>query len=166
MSNVASLELSKKLFELSGWNDTDGVWRLHKPNGASAVISREKMRADNYRFRNSPEAPRFREENEFFSAYTAGYLLRKLPVNLQFPEKYEKPVPDNGDRFDRWNAEDTGTAKLYVGAMSNDPGKWWAGYQLWNTTIYGYKEDTPENALAKLAIVLFEQNLLTKEAKR
>ena len=69
--NVASLELSRELYELSGWDDTEGVWanaRQEQPDYATSSVFKKG------------EHP----------AYELGYLLRKLPS----PEQYMKLVVD------------------------------------------------------------------------
>lgn len=135
---VASLELCKTLYELSGseWITTQYVWREHHPNGASIVMSRAEQEADSWRFRNSPEAPRFREENDFYPAYDLGYLLRKLPQTI-----IKHTVIDKGeDNTDFYLAE-------YL--IGNNP----------SHTI-GNGAYTPEDATCKLAIELFKQGVL------
>src|SRR6218665_3795759 len=64
--NVASLELSKELYELSGWDDTYLRW---VPGLDHAVNPDEAVRN------------RYVEDPDFPStpAYDLGYLLRKLP---------------------------------------------------------------------------------------
>lgn len=86
MTDYASRELCQELYEATGWGigRTDRLWRVHKPSGLSKLVWTEEQKADDYRFRNSPEATRFRQENEFYPAYTIGYLLDKLSyVRLQ-----------------------------------------------------------------------------------
>lgn len=62
--NVASLELCKTLFELSGWDDTCSAWD---------VSDREDMPFENVV--KSDEVV-----FQFYPAYDLGYLLRKLPA--------------------------------------------------------------------------------------
>jgi hypothetical protein len=100
--NVASKELCKELYELSGWNDPEQIlW----------------SRAGGH-----PE-------------YTLGYLLRKLMP-------YEP----------------------FVGLTLTDG--WVAYTKNWNVNpsgVYIERENTPEDAAAKLAIELFKQGLLNNE---
>ena len=78
MIDVANIDLCRELYALKPeWNDTEKIWRLHRPTGASELKYRAEQEADDYRFRNSHEASRYREENKFFSACDLGYLLRK-----------------------------------------------------------------------------------------
>lgn len=73
-TDVASLELSRELYELSGWEDTyfvsiipnDGVKRYKR-----TVLSREE--ACTAEHCNHKPVP----------AYTLGYLLRKLPPRIE-----------------------------------------------------------------------------------
>ena len=136
--NVASLELSNELYELSKWRNTEYWWRLHKPNGLSKLYTFHEMDADRFRFRNSPEAHRFSEENDFFPAYDLGCLLRKLP--------------DNGL-----------ARRLTIARDSN--GTWVACFHDTNSCDDFDRShgDTPEDAVTKLAIELFKQGILTKE---
>lgn len=66
--NIASLEISKKLYEVSGW-ETDGWLWTNGPNPAeeSYVSKADKLK--------------YRHDDTFVPAYSAGYLLRKLPAN-------------------------------------------------------------------------------------
>jgi len=135
--NVASLELCRELYEVSGWGNTDHYWRFHKPNGQSKLYTIGEMDDNNARFgSDKPEHVRFREENDFFNAYDCGYLLRKLATD-----------PDTiALEYGRWRS----------GALA-----------CWKASMVGVIEDveadTPENALAKLAIELFKQKILVKE---
>lgn len=65
MSNVASLNLCKELYELSGWNGTEKCWAT---DGDSNYLS------------NYPNANLGHEEALVAYAYDLGYLLRKLPL--------------------------------------------------------------------------------------
>jgi hypothetical protein len=82
-------DLCKKVYELTGWDNItlDYYLRLHKPTKQIVKVSRFSYDADSYRYRNSPETARFREENEVVILYTSDYLLEKLP-------RYE--IVDNG----------------------------------------------------------------------
>lgn len=103
MGNVASLELSKKLYELSGWGD----------------------------YGNDP-IEKWLDYTDDWSvpAYDCGYLLRKLPKFCRVWLRDESPL---------WIATH--------GAGGSEHG----------TTAY---MDTPEDALCKLAIKLFEERVL------
>lgn len=73
MSNVASLENCKRLYELSGW---EGCWLTHAEwrNGEYVITDLEQAIASGY--------------DQKTPAYDAGYLLRKLPkrVESQYPD--------------------------------------------------------------------------------
>jgi hypothetical protein len=62
--NVASLELCKELYELSGWHETDFVWADHGKDSFT-MYNLTAKRADHYP-----------------PAYDLGYLLRKLPIKV------------------------------------------------------------------------------------
>lgn len=61
MSNVASLELCKELYELSGWEDTEFIWYQDYSKPVHIEVD----------VKSYDEAP----------AYDLGYLLRKLQPN-------------------------------------------------------------------------------------
>lgn len=133
--NMANLELCKELFGVSGWEaDPDGfVWRLHKPTGESALMFTGKMLADNFQFHNSPEAPRFREENDFYPAYDLGYLLRKLPDCALY--KIDSNVLTKKDKY-----------IIHLHPQNN---------------VGPFYADTPEDVACKLAIEQFKKGILT-----
>lgn len=125
--HVASLELSKTLFELSGWGEeiTDFQWydtgeRDHSKEEPNFVIIQ------------NAEAPFYSSDN-YYPAYDAGYLLRKL-------DNYEPSIfcDVNG----RWHAQ--------VRLVNPDE------------TIKA-DSDNPEDCLILLAIKLFENNILTRK---
>lgn len=80
MSDVASLELSKELYELSGW-DADDWWFGNQVYGAHQDWPKRGF------YPEGQEAP----------AYTAGYLLRKLQEGLPSGE-YVAISADNDKR--------------------------------------------------------------------
>ena len=122
MSNVASLELSKKLRELSGWEDTRDFYHeqdnfneeteRYERNGKWVIV--ERKRADY----NIP-------------AYDCGYLLRRLPATTSVMHIKEK-----------------GQGEYEVYFISG------------MTKAKRFYADTPEDALCKLAIKLFEEGVL------
>lgn len=71
MSNTASLENCKRLYELSGWDDTRDYYH--------SLISHDTKRWSEYKLQD------YKPDNDFgmrvVPAYDAGYLLRKLPTN-------------------------------------------------------------------------------------
>jgi hypothetical protein len=100
--NFASLELSKELYELSGWDDDFNF----SPN----------WHVDSDQFRIAPK-------------YDLGYLLRKLAA----VELYEFA---NG----KWKAVWSGSDRKHSGRSNS----------------------SPENAVARLIIQLFEERILNK----
>jgi hypothetical protein len=78
-------------------------------------------------------------------AYDLGYLLRKLPREYQNVNFYRK-----GELWGIINNYDTGGFKIYV-----DKG----------VRVVTIEAQTPEDCLAKLAIELFKNGILTKEGK-
>jgi len=66
MSNQASLELCKELYELSGWKNTFASWNL---NTGQIVTNKQGLNC----------TPEF-----YISAYDLGYLLRKLPERILY----------------------------------------------------------------------------------
>lgn len=71
MMQVASLELSRTLYELSGWHETDYCWPTDYPEalGAPSEPSHYGGWHD--------DCP------DYLPAYGAGYLLRKLPLKVK-----------------------------------------------------------------------------------
>lgn len=80
-----------------------------------------------------------RDELTYCPAYTLGYLLRKLPA-------------DNETMVGYWKG---GWKAVYVAPNGTE----------WRATTRSYlgAGDTPEDAVTKLTIELFKQNILTKE---
>lgn len=117
--NTASLKLCKELFEVSGWHE-DLEWHINR----------------------KPPAAEF---SRIAPAYDAGFLLRKLPLNID-------------DGFFELNHYGT------------DNGYWIAQYCTHdlNTNVFTYDfsnhGDTPEDAACKLVIELFKQGILKREA--
>lgn len=130
--NVASLENCKRLYELSGWSKTNFAWA-----------------EDNYHY------PMYRPatlKTDDTPAYDLGYLIRKLPVNLEYVHK-EKDWVDGSDL-----PEVKIRGNVYVGFTAQS--KATAGYGGMRGHFYLQYADTPEDAACLLAIKLFEENLL------
>ncbi len=114
--NVASLENSKKLYELSKWTETEYVHSSDTYRAGYDLMLRERA--------NGLVLP----------AYDAGYLLRKLQ-------------------------------HLNVDLYPIDKGSCWYACVQWEENSTELPADTPEDALAKLAIELFKQGVLTNDSK-
>lgn len=114
--NVASLKLCKELYERTRWFDTS-----YKYDENNKVVGWKP-------FTSVKHTP----------AYDLGYLLRKLPLNI------------NGSFFE-------------LDHYGTDNGYWVAHYckHDLNTNVYIYEfgnyGDIPEDAVAKLAVVIFKQ---------
>lgn len=132
--NVASLELCKELYEVSGWkNPKAGVFEIEKAWRPTPLMS-----GDNYRLINiGPNTP------EDIPAYDAGFLLRKLPRDVGEGENL---------RF----------LSLEPQAVSRE--QWSARYsdENYKNPLYSRFADTPEDALCQLAIELFKKGILLK----
>ena len=117
--NVSSLELSKKLYELSGWGMTHLKHQWYDDGSGKNIIE-------------SSDIHIYKDHSFFCPAYNCGYLLRKLPHETE---------------------------------LTNSTGKWSALSTSTSTPSYIFlvNADTPENALVKLAIKLFEEGILEKE---
>jgi hypothetical protein len=123
--NVASLELCKELYELSGWNTDLAFWSNETPDGWEVVFE-------------------LHAGDEFFPAYDLGYLLRKLPHEIEVdgvPGYY-----------------------LRIEAPCRGGNQWMFNYshmkpiETWN--------ESPEDAACKLAIELFKQGVLSSSDGR
>lgn len=116
---TANKELCQELYELTGWETNDNLYWVQSKNGGDFLASTQ-VGGD-------------------FPAYTAGYLLRKLPPMLgedslcmcailptekvQWTAAYTDDEPDSGGR-------------------------------------YAVAADTPEDVLCKLAIILWKEGVL------
>lgn len=122
--NVASLELCKELYELSGWGSTldqlDDIWGVDSEGNTAVITSKEYANGEN----------KIGIPIEVFPAYGLSFTIRNLP-----PMRLEKS--SEGYRTDYFRDKDS-----FVGVT---------------------EAETPEDALAKLAIKLFKENILTKE---
>lgn len=142
MSDVASLELCKELYELSGWNNTF-FWRESGPDG-------EYLRW------NEPNHGLNRMRENGVPAYDLGYLLRKLPFKLTGNATgYLEIVADETHQKQYSEAGQLLAAKKVVPC--------WRAFYAYNTQFDQATADTPENATCKLAIELFKQNILKKK---
>lgn len=145
--NVASLELCRELYELSGWEDTDLFHNWGKRFGTRDVYKRGIPRAvtDFSKVVDFAEVGRTRlqglrtqyvedgyvlddyREKLSCPAYDLGYLLRKLP------DFYLNRDPD-------------GFYSIELDSLEG--------------SHYRQDADTPENAVCKLCIELFKQGIL------
>lgn len=140
--NVASLELCKELYELSGWGNG------YKDLSELAAYWKAGKFVDN------PTIHKYSPDvllGEFYGrmlftvpAYHLGYLLSKM-------QGHDQTI------VMRWNRDLGGRA-----GMKAWDGKWCIGTFDMPQGDYPIA-DTPEDAAAKLAIELFKQGILNKE---
>jgi len=124
---VASLNLCKELYELSGWNNTEHSYYAD-PGGLPSLD------ATGLHHKVAP-------------AYDAGFLLRKLPREIENPRGVlMMQARHNG----------------YYYAYTTKTGQEWPFDE--RAVVYQI-DKTPENALCKLAVELFKAGVLTREAK-
>jgi hypothetical protein len=134
--NTANLENCKKLYELSGWGETEYLYGKNIVSGNYPLFHQ-----DNY--------PQSYPYESSFPAYDLGYLIRKLPQDL-------KSEPDKDNRCEQWGL------RLETPIVNHTSGLWAFYYE--NSKPYIWQEaDTPEDALCLLAIKLFEEGILKKE---
>lgn len=126
MSNVASLENCKRLYELSGWVNGRSIWSLSASGHKAVTTTKRHFDTD----RKLPAYP----------AYSAGYLLRKLPERHHLAHKVETIT--GTPYYEASLREIVGTKGARIVALG--------------------RADTPEDALALLAIKLFKQGILKK----
>lgn len=119
---VADKDLCEELYKLSGWHDLEQYWEYYPVTKESRL---RKCALDNVLPRALPEF--------ITPAYDSGYLLRKLPVEIDGYWLFICPVRPK--KLSQWAA--TYTSKFPIS-----------------------KADTPENALTKLAIQLFKEGVL------
>lgn len=118
--HTASLELCHQLHELSGWDDD--------------MLNHNTWYDDKSIVNNGVSTPR----------YPLGYLLRLLPVSLEFG--YYKGNSGNP----------------YSLQLRRNKSYWLCCYPVTDLQCSG---DTPENAACKLAIELFKQGILTPDGE-
>lgn len=134
--NVASLELCKELYELSGWEsdainpDLEHCW-VESKKGWKCELT--------YVFDNYGQGKQW----GVVPAYDLGYLLRKLPAKLN--SAYLKLVSFEETRYAPTNR--FGWLCFYSGSSPQA------------------KADTPEDAACKLAIELFKQGILKQASQ-
>ena len=138
MSNVASLVLCKELHDLSGWEAPD-TWAFGDELNEPIVVSSDhgELGHDIYRVAY---------------AYDLGYLLRKLPAQIEFNDEIVKLTLDR-QSGKMWRAS-------YAYPLERMKAK--RRYADWKFLAYQY--ETPENALCRLAITLLKQGILGKQS--
>lgn len=160
--NVASLECSKQLYELSKWGYyplerddelTHFQWRRFEGKTTGSVYfsyaeNYDQARRDPFD-RRHPTGTTHRID-VVCAAYDLAYLVQKLPRTLQNPNH----VTDKG--LDA-------TCVLFVSVDVDEHNRFVAGYDsvYGSRVIYFADADTPEDAVAMLAIELFNQGILT-----
>lgn len=136
MSNVASLENSKRLYELLGWELTASVI------GKNEVYIRDWYWQLKGKVQPEPiERYKLMPDHTICPAYSAGYLLRKLPQKLK--NFYTNPHTLNAQSLH----------------LRHNKNYWLACYP---STDFQCGADTPEDALCLLAIKLAEEGILTQ----
>lgn len=128
MIETASLELSRKLYEVSGWNNIDYIWYIDDLIDENELLD-EPRRKPTVGHKSGRPGKIFTE----IPAYDLGFLLRKLPATTKIIKA-------------------SGTMPIY-GAIFVEDGE----------EDKVESADTPEDALALLAIELFEQKIIKKE---
>lgn len=128
----ASLELSKQLFEVSGWFDVDN-YSIIPITGDGKRKKRVNIRADELcESHNHKPIP----------LYDLGFLIRKLPPVVTLKSRAGK----------RWSAQ------CFRGKITDD------GNRIEKVDM-DFIADTPEDALCRLALALFEAGILTREGQ-
>ncbi|WP_427007158.1 hypothetical protein [Pseudarthrobacter sp. H2] len=127
--NVASLELCKELYELSGWG-------MEVPPAAYRFWYWIEAHGEY----NLDDGDLMSEDHPPFPAYDLGYLLRKLPKLVD------------------------GAGLLMQFDGSDDDG-WCIYYEEQPVKYKAFYFDAAEDAAASLAVQLFKQGILTREAK-
>lgn len=134
--NVASLELCKELYELSGWRERVGL--QYFPDKFYATHLRLDLEEE-----VTPTMDESYEADFICPAYDLGYLLRKLPHKTRVDKHTIRGHPDRRRRL-----PDHDVYNAFLHTATN---------QCWQ------QADTPEDAAAKLAIELFKQGRLKRE---
>lgn len=138
---TANLDLCKALYEVSGWGEKLGETDFYAVNkkGKQVAFVREgkvigELSLDTW--------------HKSIPAYDLGYLLRKLPARIEQTKGVLAP--------------------LHIAPLSKARGgtEYAVAWELEYLLVPRIKAeaDTPEDAAAKLAIELFKQGILKKEA--
>jgi len=133
--NVASLELCKELYELSGWDDTYFTYMHSQWQQGGKTQHRHRLTHTTANKRSTDPLN--------IPAYDLGYLLRKLPYSV---------LDEYGGKVFGVNLKATASGGWVV----------WYGEIGKTTEMYFNSADTPEEALASLAIELFKSGVLKK----
>lgn len=147
--NVASLELSKKLYEaFPEWNDTEKEWV--RPSMRALETGREDEPFLVPRSRIEP-ASMSHSTRSVCPAYDTDFLLDKLPAAIT-------PAVDNKNVA----IKDMNTYFLFV---QRSPDYYIASYNIIGNSLkflFMKTADTPEDAACLLAIELFKQGILQR----
>ena|SRR3990167_2142342 len=123
--NTTSKDISKRLYELSGWGDRCEVYFSWQTKYDKVITTKEQGAEDSDGFLRPWAVP----------AYNLGFLLRKIPANTSIYD---------------W---------VQIGKHEKDyEVSWWIETDF----IDSFSADTPEDAVAKLCIQLFESSILKK----
>ncbi len=136
--NVASLEICKSLYELSGLDYPTIYWQEDFYEDGS--VNWNLYHDNENKLRTGRSVP----------AYDAGYLLRILPYNF-----IAEGAHYNGDYQDN-------LFYLDINFNSNQDAKYSFLYSNGEESLYFTPSNTPEDALALLAIKLYENGILKK----
>lgn len=130
MSDVASLERCKELYELSGW---------------------EANSVHGWRWRNSADGERwFLDHLGAVPAYTLGYLFRKLPPDVVLEKMHG--LDEEGEDKEYYQVYRL-VAEHHTGETALENGTEWLRENEQNA-------DTPEDAACELAIELIKQKVI------
>lgn len=135
--NIASTELSRLLFESSGWDDTEEVIIKFSLSDEPICVSNDLESSAKLVLLSGKEEWRL-------PAYDMGYMMRKLPLALMVHNSLAfLGVFANGEEVVSY------VAGYYVLRPKHEP-----------TQFMQTKADSPEDALVKLAIRLFKSGML------
>lgn len=134
---VASLELSKTLFELSGWDDTHEHWHDLKSNPMVSSFTGDRWQAVHI---NKADIL-----GVHYPAYDLGYLLRKLPRSIENDGMHQvlQMLPGSFLETYKFRYITNDNSRVQVFAFEQD--------------------DTLEDAACNLAIELFKQGVLKRD---
>lgn len=133
---TADRDLCKQLEEVSGWRNVDN-WYCY-------VVDLGSYDTDHWRVFNKANRPSGHKDQ--VPAYDLDYLLRKLPPYIATHDEHA----DDYLLTIRPNFAGTMWETIYVGL---------------ERLLYFQQADTPEDAVCKLAIELFQAGILKREEK-
>jgi hypothetical protein len=142
--HVASLELCKDLYELSGWAKT--AFPGHQDTDKQYMVFKDGSNQDFPYLLDGRDDLSYKDyDADYTPAYDLGYLLRKLPANC-----YIRNCMNSGD-FNPDQLPPANRFEAYLDEIDTTEKEFFRQYRA---------ADNPEDAACSLCIELFKQGIL------